>query len=94
MQIENVSFSGINSNAFRKGMILRCAKEHFPETHKLNSTVKVLEVTAKKGSEYIDVTFRRGRKTNYEVSYPNNYIDHGLDLMGWVKEKVVKAQKS
>jgi len=90
MEIKNISFSGIMSNAFRKGMVARCTKEHYPETHKLNSTVKVIDVAEKKGLDYIDVTFLRGKKTNYKVSYPKNYMDHGLDLIGWVKETVKK----
>jgi len=91
MEVRNIGFGAINSNAFRKGMILSCTTEHYPETHKLNSMVKVLNVSDKKESEYIDVTFRRGRKTDYKVFYPRNYMDHGLDLIGWVKETVKKA---
>lgn len=92
MQIQNISFSGINSNAFRQGMILRCAREHFPETHKLNSTVRILTVK-EAPNDYIDITFRRGRKTDYNVSYPKNYMDDGLDLIDWVKEKTAKTKK-
>lgn len=99
MQLQNISFNGIQADAIKKGMILR--KENNPkfefEVLDTKITPEPTKEEIRKGSDIPkrlkEITFRWCNLTTpYKKYYKlNEIID--LDLVGWAKKQPKNGEK-